>query len=141
MAGATQMVFVYELERDKLEADKFNSIRTERETFQAKREVSHLIEEFGKARTAYEKKVSEHGREAQEWEPFKYWLVLSLIPCGSQDDSSATGSLPPTALDATFPMISGKQHAVHSTYVGGAFPNQRRRLGLGRSGPTRSFVK
>jgi hypothetical protein len=77
--GKAASGFVYELERDKLEADKFNSIRTERETFQAKREVSHLIEEFGKARTAYEKKVSEHGREAQEWEPFKYWLVLSLI--------------------------------------------------------------
>jgi len=71
--------FVYELERDKLEADKFGSIRAERDTFQAKREVSQLIEEFGKTRAAYERKVSEQGREAQEWAPFTYWAVLSLI--------------------------------------------------------------
>lgn len=75
--GATG--FVYELERDKFEAEKFKSIRMEREAFQAKHEVSQLIEEHNKARNAYAEKVSEQGRDAQEWEPIKYWIVMSLV--------------------------------------------------------------
>ncbi len=71
--------FVYELERDKLEAEKFLNVRTERETFHARREVKQLIEDLGNAKDSYGRRVSEQGREAQRWEPLPYWLVLGIV--------------------------------------------------------------
>lgn len=77
--GKASSGFVYELERDKLEADKYSAIRTERDTFQANRRAMELVESYTKARGAYEKMVSEQGREALRWEPISYWAVLSLV--------------------------------------------------------------
>lgn len=71
--------FFYEFERDRIEAEKFTNIRTEREAFQADNAAIQLIEEYNSVRADYESKKADKGRDALEWRPVTYWLALTLV--------------------------------------------------------------
>lgn len=71
--------FLMEAEIDRIEARKLAEMRRERDTFTQKKEIVDLDAEIDRLATEYERKRAEHGRDAQAWSPFSYYVVLGLI--------------------------------------------------------------
>ncbi len=71
--------FLVEAEKDTIEQRKQSHLRTERESFFQRKEISDLIGEIGRLHSEYERKRAEHGRDAQTWRPWLYFFGLFLF--------------------------------------------------------------
>lgn len=67
---------LFEQERDRIEHEKFQAISGERDILRQNKDVDFLFERVNELRSRYDEMKLRLGREAKEWTPVLYWIVL-----------------------------------------------------------------